>query len=143
MQSNYNSLYLAGHCWRSRDGLISNILLWTCSHGWAKAGWPAQTYVQQLCADTRCSPDDLPEAMDDREGWQERVKATSTELYVGSSWSFYFCSSMWRGLQEYVTYEFVPTSPAMSHMFGSSNLDSFRDGCCDQDLFNIAHSILL
>ena len=24
-------------------------------------------------ADTGCSPEDLPEAMDDREGWQERV----------------------------------------------------------------------
>ena len=38
------------------------------------------------------------------------------------------CSSMWRGPQDYVTYEFVPTSPAVSRMSGSSNLDSFRDG---------------
>ena len=35
-----------GHCWRSRDELI---LLWTPSHGWAKAGRPARTYIQQLC----------------------------------------------------------------------------------------------
>ena len=28
-----------------------DILLWTPSHGWAKAGWPARTYIQQLCAD--------------------------------------------------------------------------------------------
>ena len=27
----------AGHCWRSRDELISDVLLWTPSHGWAKA----------------------------------------------------------------------------------------------------------
>ena len=27
-----------------------------------------------LYADMGCSPEDLPEAMDDREGWQERVK---------------------------------------------------------------------
>ena len=33
----------AGHCWRSRDKLISDILLWTPSHGWAKARWPAWT----------------------------------------------------------------------------------------------------
>ena len=26
----------AGHCWRSRDELISNVLLWTPSHGRAK-----------------------------------------------------------------------------------------------------------
>ena len=42
----------AGHCWRSRDELISDVLLWTPSHGRAKAGWPAQTYIQQLCEDT-------------------------------------------------------------------------------------------
>ena len=64
----------AGHCWRSRDELISDILLWTPSHGQAKAGRPAQTYIQQLCVDTRCSPEDLPEAMDDREGWWERFR---------------------------------------------------------------------
>ena len=34
---------------------------------------------------------------------------------------------LWRGPQEYVTYELVPTSPAVSRMSGSSNLDSFRD----------------
>ena len=58
----------AGHCWRSRDELISDVLLWTPSHGRAKAGRPAGTYIQQICADMGCSPEDLPEAMDDREG---------------------------------------------------------------------------
>ena len=28
----------AGHCWRSRDELISDVLQWTPSHGRAKAG---------------------------------------------------------------------------------------------------------
>ena len=63
-----------GHCWRSRDELISDILQWTPSHGRAKAGQPAWTYIQQLCDDTGCSPEDLPEAMNDREGWGERVR---------------------------------------------------------------------
>ena len=63
-----------GHCWRSKDKLISDILLWTPSHGWAKAGWPARTYIQQLSADTECSLEDLPGTMDDRDGWQERVR---------------------------------------------------------------------
>ena len=49
-------------------------------------------------------------------------------LYVGSSWSPCLCSSMQRGPQEYITYELVPTSPAVSRMSGSSNFDSFRDG---------------
>ena len=63
----------AGHCWRSRDELISDVLLWTPAHGWAKAGQLARTYIQQFCEDTGYSPEDLPEAMNDREEWQERV----------------------------------------------------------------------
>ena len=35
----------------------------------------AQTYIQQLSADTGCSPEDQPEAMDDRERWRERVRS--------------------------------------------------------------------
>ena len=50
-----------GHCWSSRDKLISNILLWTPSHGQGKALRAAITYIQQLCADTECSLEDLPE----------------------------------------------------------------------------------
>ena len=52
----------------------SDVLLWTPSHRRAKAGRPAQTYIQQLYADTGCCLDDLPEAMDDREEWRERVR---------------------------------------------------------------------
>ena len=44
------------------------------TYGRAKAGRPARTYIQQLCEDTRCGPEDLPEAMNDREKWQERVR---------------------------------------------------------------------
>ena len=71
----------AGHCWRSRDELIRDVLLWIPTHGRAKAGWPARTYIQQLCEDTGCCPEDLPRAMNDREEWRERVwdiRATST-----------------------------------------------------------------
>ena len=63
----------AGHSWRSKDELISDILLWTLSHGRAKAGWPDGTYIQQRCANTEYSLEDLSGAMNDRDGWQERV----------------------------------------------------------------------
>ena len=59
---------------RSRDELIRDVLLWTPTHGRAKAGRPARTYIQQLCEDTGCCPEDLPRAMNDREEWRERVK---------------------------------------------------------------------
>ena len=64
----------AGDCWRSTDELIRDVLLWTLSYGWAKAGWPAQTYIQQLCEDMECCPEDLPEAMNNREEWRERAR---------------------------------------------------------------------
>ena len=64
----------AGHCWRSRDELIRDVLLWTPTYGRAKAGRPARTYIQQLCENTGCSLEDPPEAMNDREKWQEKVR---------------------------------------------------------------------
>ena len=54
--------------------LISDVLLWTPIYGRAKAGRPARTYIQQLCEYTGCSQEDLPEAMNDREKWRERVR---------------------------------------------------------------------
>ena len=77
---NYSTRH-AGHCWRSRYELISDVLLWTPAHDRAKAGRPARTYIQQLCEDMGCCPEDLPEAMNDKEKWRERVRdirATST-----------------------------------------------------------------
>ena len=79
----------AGHCLRIRDELIREVLLWTPSHGRTKAGRPARTYIQQLCEDTGCSPGDLPEAMNDREEWWERVK----DIRAGdTTWWWWFIS---------------------------------------------------
>ena len=64
----------AGHCWRSRDELIRDVLLWTPTHGRAKAGRPARTCIQQLCEDTGCCPEDLSRAINYREEWRERVR---------------------------------------------------------------------
>ena len=76
----------AGHCWRSKDELISDVLLWTPSCGRAKAGQPARTYIQQLCEDTGCSPEDLTELMTNREKWRERVRDIRTG---GRTWYIY------------------------------------------------------
>ena len=78
----------AGHCWRSRDELINDVLLWTATYGWAKAGWPARTCIQQLCEDTRCSPEDLPEVMNDKEKWWERVRDIRA---CGTTWWLVEC----------------------------------------------------
>ena len=39
----------AAHCWRSKDELIIDVLLWTPTYCQAKVGRPARTYIQQLC----------------------------------------------------------------------------------------------
>ena len=54
----------AGHSCRSGNKLLSDILLWTPSHGRAKVGRPARTYIQQLCANTGYSLEDLPGAIE-------------------------------------------------------------------------------
>ena len=64
----------AGHSWRSRDELISDVLQWTPLYVRANVGRSARTYIQQLCEDTGCIPEDLPEAMSDREEWRESVR---------------------------------------------------------------------
>ena len=49
----------------------------------AKARRPARIYIQQLCEDTGCSPEDLPEAMNDREKLRERVRDIRA---TGTTW---------------------------------------------------------
>ena len=62
-----------GHCWRRKDELISGVLLWIPSHRHTSVGWLTRTYLQQLCTDTGRRLD-LPETMNDRDEWRQRVK---------------------------------------------------------------------
>ena len=81
----------AGHCWRSKDKLISDVLLWTPAYGQAKAGWPARTYIQQLCEDMGCSPEDRLEAMNDREKWWERIRDIRAS---GTTWWWWYLKNI-------------------------------------------------
>ena len=82
----------ARHCWRSRDEPISDVLLWTPTYGRATAERPARTYIQQLCEDTGCSHEGLPEAMNDREKWRERVRYIRAN---GTTWWWWTISLTW------------------------------------------------
>ena len=71
----------AGHCWRSKAEIISDVLLWAPKHGNSSQGGRRKNYIKQLCDDAECHPDDLPNMMSDRAIWRERVtriRATST-----------------------------------------------------------------
>ena len=66
--------YRTGHCRRNKNEPISDILQWTPSNGWAMSGRLARTYIQQLCTGRGSSLEDLPGAMDDIDGWWDRVR---------------------------------------------------------------------
>ena len=89
----------AGHCWRRRDELIRDVLLWIPTHGRTKVGRPARTYIQQLCEDTGCCPEDLPRAMNDREEWRERVRDIRAASTIWWWWWWfmyrYICWWVW------------------------------------------------
>ena len=60
----------AGHCWRNRDELISDALLWT-PH---MAGQKQDDQNEYTFSSYVWIREDLPEAMNDREKWRERVR---------------------------------------------------------------------
>ena len=87
----------AGHYGRSKDELISDVLLWTPTYSQAKAGRPARTYIQQLCEDTGCNLENLPKAMNDKEKWWERVR----DIRAGGTtwwwwWWYIYTWEKWR-----------------------------------------------
>ena len=83
-----------GHFWRSKDGLISDVLFWTSSHGHDSIGRLTRTYLQQFCTDTGWSLEDQPEAMDDRNEWRKRIKRVCAGivnwlLLLFTPWEFF------------------------------------------------------
>ena len=105
----------AGHCWRSKDELISDELLWTSTYGCAKAGRPARTYIQQLCEDTGCNPEDLPETMNDREKWRERVRDIRAG---GVTWWW------WHVIETFINDSNIKMSELVRETLGMAVLDS-------------------
>ena len=62
----------AGHCGKSWDELISDMLGGPLHTDVQRQDDQLRTYIQQLCTDTGCSLEDLTGAMDDRDKWRER-----------------------------------------------------------------------
>ncbi|KAI8519977.1 hypothetical protein Bbelb_032340 [Branchiostoma belcheri] len=86
-------LRFAGHCHRSREEIVAELVLWTPKHGRRKAGRPAATYIDCLRRDTGLEVDYLGQVMEDRECcWNldrntERSHSTHRNM-VGYSLSF-------------------------------------------------------
>ena len=54
----------AGHCWRSTNELVSDMLLCTPKHGQRSRGRPAKTFVDQMVEDTECEVEELINLME-------------------------------------------------------------------------------
>ena len=67
-------LRFAGHCWRAKQEIISDVLFWQPRHGKRNRGRPERTYIDQLCADAELPVEELKVAMMDRSWWCNRVK---------------------------------------------------------------------
>ena len=89
----------AVHCQRRGEELINDMLLWTSSPGRTKAGQPAGTFKQQFCADTGCSLEDLPGAMDDRDGLREKVREIRAGCATGWWWWWYILTFLYFFIQ--------------------------------------------
>ena len=63
----------AGHCYRGKDEVVSDLILWTPKHVKAKVRRPSKTHTKQLTEDADCQIEDLPRAMEDIEYWRGRV----------------------------------------------------------------------
>ena len=75
----------AGEARKNLLAIFSNGLL-------RDVGRPAKTFIHQFCVDTRCRPEDLTEAMDDRDGWRKRNRgesALSLTMVMMISWIFF------------------------------------------------------
>ena len=69
----YRRLRFAGHIWRNKEELASDLLLWRPTHGRTSVGRPALNYINQLADDIGCLPQELPSLMQERGNWKGRV----------------------------------------------------------------------
>ena len=77
----------AGHCWRSKDELISDVLLWTPTYDRAKAGWPARTYssfmrIQDVALKTCQRRWTIGKSVERRSGISVLVARRNDEIYI-------------------------------------------------------------
>ena len=76
-------LRFSGHCWRSKNEVVSDVLLWLPIHGRRSRGRPTTTFVDPLMEDTSCNYEELPNAMMNRQEWGVRRECQSEQARPG------------------------------------------------------------
>ena len=72
----------AGHCYRSEEEIVKDVLLWTPNHGTTKIGRPRKTYVKQLCDYTGLTTEEPKRAMKDRMTWKKIVESARETIPI-------------------------------------------------------------
>lgn len=83
-------LRFAGYCWCSKEA-ARDILLWIPSHR-KRTPSRLKMYIDHLMEDTGCRLDEIPNAMNDRNGWKQHV----IECWVCSTlwWRYWYIGSV-------------------------------------------------
>ena len=67
-------LRFSGHCWKSKNEVVSDLVLWEPKHGIRNVGGQAHTLILLICwRRTPGSPGCLSAVMDDMVGWRKRA----------------------------------------------------------------------
>ena len=72
----------AGHCYRSEEEIVKDVLLWTANHGTTNIGRPRKTYVKQICDDMGMTTEELKTAMKDRMTWKKIVESARKTIPI-------------------------------------------------------------
>ena len=96
----------AGHRWRTRGKLISNVFQWTLSHTHTCVSQPEIIYTHLLCMDTGCRLKELIREITCKDGWWEgvlepmlsaRIYDTLIHTLTQTYMSVGVIESLWRG----------------------------------------------
>ena len=79
-------LWFSSYCWRSKNEVVSDLVLWELKHGKRSVRGQARTFVDLLEADTDVPRHCLLAAMDDRVGWRKRAVGRGVEGGGGGGW---------------------------------------------------------
>ena len=74
----------SGYCWRSREQMISEVLLWEPLHGQRKPGRPQKMYTAQLRNDSGYTTYELKMAMGDRHEWRKCVMLCRASFFINA-----------------------------------------------------------
>ena len=85
----------SGHCWRSRDELIIDILRWTPSHGRPKARRTARTYIQQLWKCPWCYCRGKWTRRHEFKSWTRLIAFLIALIPLGKVWIQLFFLQLW------------------------------------------------